>query len=104
VAHFGAVWGVQGPGARRTLGDLLGKGIAECFAASDSPLEGVVITVCSRCKRTISQTPGEGSEKKVSHGICAGCLVILENEIRESSKVSENGPKPETVPLHAEDP
>jgi hypothetical protein len=66
--------------------------------------EGVVITVCSRCKHRISETFEKGSEKKVSHGICARCLAILENEIREGAKASENGPKPEETPLHAEDP
>jgi len=67
-------------------------------------LEGVVITVCSRCKDTISETFDKGSEKKVSHGICARCLAILESEIRESAKATENGPKPEVTPLHTEDP
>ena len=64
---------------------------------------GVVITVCSRCKHTISETFDKGSEKKVSHGICARCLAILESEIREGAKATENGPKPEETPLHAED-
>ena len=63
-----------------------------------------MITVCSRCKQTISETFGEGSEKKVSHGICARCLAILESEIRESAKATENGSKPADSPLHAEDP
>lgn len=63
-----------------------------------------MITVCSRCKHRINETLDKGSEKKVSHGICARCLAILENEIRESAKATENGPKPEVTPLHAEDP
>ncbi len=63
-----------------------------------------VITVCSRCKKTISKTFDEGSEKKVSHGICAECLSILETEIRESTKENENGPKSGSIPLLAEDP
>ena len=67
-------------------------------------LEGVVITVCSRCKHRISETFDKGSEKKVSHGICARCLAILESEIRESAKATENGPKPEETSLHAEEP
>jgi|GEM_PF-3034553 len=67
-------------------------------------LEGVVITVCSRCKHTISETFDKGSEKKVSHGICSRCLAILESEIRESAKATENGPKPEEAHLRAEDP
>ena len=65
---------------------------------------GVVITVCSRCKHTISETFDKGSEKKVSHGICARCLAILEGEIRESAKAAENGPKAEETSLHAEEP
>ena len=67
-------------------------------------LEGVVITVCSRCKHRISETFDEGSEKKVSHGICARCLAILESEIREGAKATDDGPKPEETSLHAEDP
>jgi len=63
-----------------------------------------VITVCSRCKRRISETFEKGSEKKVSHGICTRCLAILEDEIREGAKAVENGLKPEETPLHAEDP
>ena len=66
--------------------------------------EGVVITVCSRCKHTISETFDKGSEKKVSHGICARCLAILESEIRESAKTAENTQKPGETPLHAEEP
>jgi hypothetical protein len=62
-----------------------------------------VITVCSRCKHTISETFDKGSEKKVSHGICSACLAILESEIRESSKATENSPKPIEAPLLAED-
>ena len=69
-----------------------------------SPVEEVVITVCSRCKQTISETVDKGSEKKVSHGICAKCLTILESEIRESGKVASKGPKSESDPLVAEDP
>jgi hypothetical protein len=65
---------------------------------------GVVITVCSRCKQTIGETFDKGSEKKVSHGICARCLAILESEIRESAKAADNGSKSEEAPLHAEDP
>lgn len=48
-----------------------------------------VITICSHCKRVISQTlqggprcNGDG-EEPVSHGICSKCLVILESKIRE---------------------
>ena len=67
-------------------------------------LEGVVITVCSRCKHRISETFDKGSEKKVSHGICARCLAILEGEIRESAKATENGQKPEETSLHAKEP
>ena len=67
-------------------------------------LGGVVITVCSRCKHTISETFDKGSEKKVSHGICARCLAILEGEIREGAKPTENGPKHGQTPLHADDP
>jgi hypothetical protein len=67
-------------------------------------LEGVVITVCSRCKNRISETFDKGSEKKVSHGICARCLAILESEIREGAKATENGLKSKETSLHAEDP
>jgi hypothetical protein len=67
-------------------------------------LERVVITVCSRCKHRISETFDKGSEKKVSHGICARCLAILEGEIQEGAKAAENGPKAQETPLHAEDP
>lgn len=63
-----------------------------------------MITVCSRCKHTISETFDKGSEKKVSHGICDRCLAILESEIRESAKVTESGPKPDETLLHAEEP
>ncbi len=63
-----------------------------------------MITVCSRCKRTISETNGKDSENKVSHGICTSCLSILESEIRESAKATNNGAKSESNPLHAEDP
>lgn len=63
-----------------------------------------MITVCSRCKHRISETFDKGSEKKVSHGICARCLAILESEIREGAKATESGPKPEEPTLHAEEP
>ena len=66
--------------------------------------EEVVITVCSRCKQTISESFDKGSEKKVSHGICTKCLTILESEIREGTKAANNGPKAESNPLVAEDP
>jgi hypothetical protein len=85
-------------------GSLLGKGIAERCVYPDSLWGGVVITVCSRCKQTISETFDKGPEKKVSHGICAGCLAILESEIRESAKATENGSESEATTLHAEDP
>jgi hypothetical protein len=63
-----------------------------------------VITVCSRCKQTIAESFEEGSEKKVSHGICSRCLAILEGEIQESAKATENPPESKTAPVHAEDP
>ncbi len=63
-----------------------------------------MITVCSRCKRTISQTPVDGSEKKVSHGICTQCLVVLESEIRESSKAQDLRSGREEIPLRITDP
>jgi len=63
-----------------------------------------VITVCSRCKHRISETFEKGSEKKISHGICARCLTILESEIRESAKATDDGLNPEDTPLHAEEP
>ena len=67
-------------------------------------LEGVVITVCSRCKHRISETFDKGSEKKVSHGICARCLAILESELREGAKAADDGLNPEEAHLRTEDP
>ena len=63
-----------------------------------------MITVCSRCKRTISETFEKGSETKVSHGICTRCLAVLESEIREGSKAANNNAETKTAPLHAEEP
>jgi hypothetical protein len=63
-----------------------------------------VITVCSRCKHRISETFDKGSEKKVSHGICARCLAILEREIRGGVKTTDDGLNPEETSLHAEEP
>lgn len=63
-----------------------------------------MITVCSRCKDTISETFQEGSESKVSHGICSRCLAILEGEIREGEKAVSRSPEEKTEPLPAEDP
>lgn len=63
-----------------------------------------MITVCSRCKHRISETFDKGSEKKVSHGICARCLAILESEIREGAKATGDGLNPEATSLHAEEP
>jgi hypothetical protein len=63
-----------------------------------------VITVCSRCKKTISETSEQGSEKKVSHGICSRCLAILEGQILEGTKAVDGQPKTKTASLHAEDP
>lgn len=63
-----------------------------------------MITVCSRCKRTISETFEKGSEKKVSHGICTRCLAVLESEIREVSKATDKHGETKTAPLHAEEP
>ena len=83
---------------------FLGKGIAEPCVCPDFIPEGAVITICSRCKQTISETFDKGSVKKVSHGICSGCLTILESDIRESAKATENGPKPAEAPLLVEDP
>ena len=68
-------------------------------------LEGevFVITVCSRCKRTISETFEEGSEKKVSHGICTRCLAVLEGEIREGAKAEDSPAEPDSAAVHAEE-
>ena len=63
-----------------------------------------MITVCSRCKHRISETFDKGPEKKVSHGICARCLAILERELRESAKATDDGLKSEEASLHAEEP
>ena len=63
-----------------------------------------MITVCSRCKQTISETFEEGSETKVSHGICSRCLAILEEKIRDGAKAGSLSPEENTVPLPAEDP
>ena len=63
-----------------------------------------MITVCSRCKKTISETAEQGSEKKVSHGICSRCLAILEGQILEGTKAVDSRPKAKTAPLHVEDP
>jgi hypothetical protein len=104
VSTFGTEPLAQRPRSGGFKESFPGKGIADCFSAPDSPWEGVVITVCSRCKRTISQTAGEGSEKKVSHGICTRCLAIMEGEIRESSKAVEDETKPDAFPLGAEEP
>jgi hypothetical protein len=63
-----------------------------------------VITVCSRCKRTISETFEKGSEKKVSHGICTRCLAVLESEIREGTKAGDSHTEPDSTPLQIEEP
>jgi hypothetical protein len=63
-----------------------------------------VITVCSRCKQTIAESYEKGSDKKVSHGICSRCLAILESEIREGVKATDDPSEPNAAPLHAEDP
>ena len=63
-----------------------------------------MITVCSRCKHRISETFDKGPEKKVSHGICAHCLAILEGEIRGNAKTTDDGLKSEEAHLRAEDP
>ncbi len=47
-----------------------------------------MITVCSRCKRVISETPP--LDKKVSHGICSQCLEFLEDQIRQNQKCLES--------------
>ena len=66
--------------------------------------EVLVITICSRCKRTISETLEDGSEKKVSHGICTRCLAILESEIREVAKAEDNPTASDSATLHAKEP
>lgn len=48
----------------------------------------VVITVCSQCKRIISETLQPKKEDKVSHGICSQCLIILENKIQQNKTPS----------------
>jgi len=63
-----------------------------------------VITVCSRCKQTIAESFEKGSEKKVSHGICSRCLAILEREIQETAKATDNPSESNNAPLRAEDP
>lgn len=63
-----------------------------------------VITICSRCKRTISETFEKGSEKKVSHGICSRCLAVLESEIREGPRADDNHEAQKAAPLLAKDP
>ena len=63
-----------------------------------------MITVCSRCKQTIAESFEEGSDKKVSHGICSQCLAILESEIREVAKAEDNHTEPDSAPLHIEEP
>ncbi len=62
-----------------------------------------MITICSRCKRTIAETFEKGTEKRVSHGICPACLAILENEIREGVRATDVGTNSDTAPLHPED-
>jgi hypothetical protein len=63
-----------------------------------------LITVCSCCKQTIAESFEKGSDKKVSHGICSQCLAILESEIREGAKATDNPSESNAAPLHAEDP
>ena len=63
-----------------------------------------MITVCSRCKQTIAESFQKGSENKVSHGICSQCLAILESELQETAKATDNPPESKAAPLHAEDP
>jgi hypothetical protein len=83
---------------------FLGKGFAESRRCSSPYLLGVfVITVCSRCKKTIAESSEKGSEKKVSHGICSQCLTILEGEIREGAKATDSPSATNATPLHAED-
>ncbi len=45
-----------------------------------------MITVCSRCKRVINQALQPEHDEKVSHGICARCLAILEERIKKNPK------------------
>jgi hypothetical protein len=47
-----------------------------------------VLTICSQCKRVISESPP--LDGKVSHGICQQCLEILERHIKHSKKPSEH--------------
>lgn len=63
-----------------------------------------MITVCSRCKQTISETFEEGPETKVSHGICARCLAVLEGKIRDGAKAGSRSPEENTEPLPPDDP
>lgn len=45
-----------------------------------------MITVCSQCKRIISETlQDKNKEQEVSHGICSQCLAVLEDKIRENN-------------------
>lgn len=64
-----------------------------------------MITICSQCKRVISQTMGGNSrpvadrEELVSHGICSKCLIVLENKIREKPDYSLPPPARDAAPL-----
>jgi len=69
-----------------------------------------VITICSHCKRVISQTLNGGGgqsagnrEEPVSHGICSKCLIVLENRIREKPEYSLAIPPDRPLPLKAKD-
>ncbi len=89
----------------------------DCHRTDDGPPRAAptnrkndVITICSHCKRVISQTlhrsgcdNGDG-EELISHGICTTCLAILENRIRERPDLSLAPPRArERCPLKVKD-
>ena len=44
-----------------------------------------MIRVCSQCKRVMTaQLDEEQKDDRISHGICAQCLAILEDKLRET--------------------
>lgn len=63
-----------------------------------------MITVCSRCKRVISETLQHDPEEKISHGICARCLSILERKIRENAKYHIRQATPRESSLRTKEP
>lgn len=59
-----------------------------------------MITICSHCKRVISETlQKKDKEEKISHGICTQCLSVLEGKIRENQNCMISTPQGKSLSL-----